>query len=173
MKIFRRTSSSVWNLGSSSSNTTKFFRATIESSAASTAAPLGPSLGQLQIPLVEFCDSFNEVSVAHYNDSVDLSVQLEKYESKYIYNIQFPTVNFLLKQLYLFYDFDLENYVYDYYSVLLEDLWFIIRIFSSVNSFEKFKSAQLVFGYLYSSIVRKIIFLITFDEILLFFSKFF
>lgn len=135
----------------------RFFRATVESSEATVAAPLGPLLGQLQVPLIEFCNSFNEVSGQVYVESIDLRVQLTKRDTKYVYNILFPCVSFFFKQFYWGYNFDLELNVYDYYLICLEDLWYIISVFSNFGLLSPTYTSKFIFGYLHSSIVSKVL----------------
>lgn len=161
MKIFRRVSS-IGRLLTFS--TERFFRATVESSEATVAAPLGPLLGQLQVPLIEFCNSFNEQSSQTYVESVDLRVQLTKRDTKYAYNIFFPPISFFCKQFYWGYGLDLESSIYDYYLICLEDLWFIVVSFSKLMNFSHGNTSKFIFGYLYSSIVSEILILILFHR---------
>jgi hypothetical protein len=154
MKQFRRIPPSRISRGVKT--TARFFRSTVSASEASVSAPLGPALGQLQIPLSEFCNSFNEETTI-YNESTDLRIRLKKIESKYDYLILFPSLGFFFKQIYLEYGFDLELFIYNYYIVELSDLWSLVTIFSSVIFVSHNVMSKILFGFLRSSIIRQIL----------------
>lgn len=134
----------------------KFFRAVVEVGGASASAPLGPLLGQLQVPLLEFCTSFNDCSILFYNESVDLRVQLTKVETKYRYLIKYPRVSFFLCQFYLDYNLNLDDFIYTYYGVYKYDLWYLIQVCSAIWSVSVIQSARMIFGYFHTSIIRLI-----------------
>src|SRR5690606_33478430 len=108
----------------------KFMRAAVEAGEASSGAPLGPLLGQVQVPLLEFCNSFNNKTCDVYADPVDLGLRLSKEGSIYSYQILYPTVSFFFYQFYQKYELDLEEYIYDFYMISIVDLWFLILVIS-------------------------------------------
>jgi hypothetical protein len=136
----------------------KFFRAIVEVNDASSAAPLGPLLGQLQVPLLEFCNSFNEYSLEHYNESFDSRVQLTKVDLKYNYLVKFPLVSFAIYQFYLDYGLEFDDFIYSSYEVKYIDFWYIIQLCCSLNNVSSVQMTETLFGYFYTSIIRRISF---------------
>lgn len=152
MKVFRR--KLVSGVLGSYAKDYKFMRVTVEAGEASSGAPLGPLLGQVQVPLLEFCNSFNDKTCEVYNDPVDLGIRLFKTGSNYSYQILYPTVNFFFYQFYQKYELDLEEYIYDFYVMSVVDLWFLILVMSSVRISSFGKIAKILFGYLKSSSIQ-------------------
>lgn len=135
----------------------RLMRSSIFSNEASTAAPLGPLLGQFQVPMSEFCDAFNKITVDRFPESFELPVRLYKSESRYEAFINIPRLTFMLHQVLFEYGFDLNEWVFTTYLVNAEDLWFIIGVLGSVY-YEGYKPSYEisleVFGYLHSSIFQ-------------------
>lgn len=136
----------------------KLMRVNVESGEASSSAPLGPLLGQFQIPLLEFCNSFNDKSSESYFEHVDVGIRLHKFDSNFVYYIKYPSFSFFVRNFYLGYGFDLEELIFEYYVIKCSDLWFLIHIFSSIWGCSVFKASRLAFGFLKSSIIRIILF---------------
>lgn len=153
MKVFRRKLISGV-LGGGYVKDYKFMRVTVEAGEASSGAPLGPLLGQVQVPLLEFCNSFNDKTCEVYDDPVDLGIRLSKAGSSYSYQILYPNINFFFYQFYQKYALDLEEYIYDFYAMLVVDLWFLILMMSSVRISSFWKIAKILFGYIKSSSIQ-------------------
>jgi hypothetical protein len=134
----------------------KFLRASVETGEATASAPLGPLLGQLQIPLLEFCNAFNDYSVANYSESFDLPVRLRKVDSKYNYVMECPFVSFFIHQFYLEYGLDLEEHIYSYYIVGVLDIWYVLQLYRSVRNLPISRAVQMLFGYFHTSIVKQV-----------------
>lgn len=151
IKIFRRISSRGIKVVYP-----KFFRATVEAGEASASAPLGPLLGQLQVPLLEFCTSFNDYSAAEYYEFIDLRLQLTKKDLKYMYRIKYPAIGFVLHQFYFEYGLELEDLIYTHYGVVHADLWYLIHVYSAVWNMSLIQTSWIIFGSCYTSIIRTI-----------------
>lgn len=151
VKIFRRQRLLVVKRGQ-----LKFFRVNVEVNDATAAAPLGPLLGQVQVPLLEFCNSFNTLSVDNYNESFDLRVCLTKIESKYNYVIKYPSVAFFIYQFYLMYGLEFEEMIYLYYEVAVVDFWYLLQLYAVILDLSMIQIANIFFGYFYTSIIRRI-----------------
>lgn len=65
---------------------------------ASAKAPLGPTLGQFNIPIAEFCNRYNELT-QFYENGIILKCIITLY-SNYDYNIDilYPDITFLIKK---------------------------------------------------------------------------
>jgi len=73
-------------------------RLKILASQASSKEPVGPSLGQLGIPIMEFCNKYNNLTQRFFPD-VLLNVVVYSYGSqKYDFIIKFPDFNFFIKR---------------------------------------------------------------------------
>lgn len=134
----------------------KFFRVDVEVNDATAAAPLGPLLGQVQVPLVEFCNSFNALSSDNYAEFLDLRICLTKVESKYNYIIKYPSVSFFLYQFYLTYGLEFEETIYLHYEIAVIDFWYLLQLYAVILDVSIIQVAYLVFGYFYTSIVQRI-----------------
>jgi ribosomal protein L11 len=134
----------------------KFLRASVETGEATASAPLGPLLGQLQIPLLEFCNAFNDYSMANYNELFDLTVRLRKRDSKYTYVVECPFVSFFIHQFYLEYGLDLEEQIYSHYIVGILDIWYVLQLQCSVRNLPVSWAVQMLFGYFHTSIVKQV-----------------
>lgn len=124
----------------------------IDAGEASTAAPLGPLLGQFQIPLSEFCDSFNADSDLYFPD-YELRVRVRKDPLDFYYEIFTPRWAFFLDSCFAQYGFDLDELNYPYRALSVEDAWFLVKLYSEINDFSYFKSARIFFGFLSSYII--------------------
>jgi len=73
-------------------------RLKILASQASSKEPVGPSLGQLGIPIMEFCTKYNALTQRFFSD-VLLNVVIYSYGSqKYDFIIKFPDFNFFIRR---------------------------------------------------------------------------
>jgi hypothetical protein len=151
LKIFRRYKSKTPRVSN-----LKFLRASVEAGAATASAPLGPLLGQLQIPLLEFCNTFNEYSVECYTESFDLSIRLTKVDSRYVYSIGYSFVSFFIHQLYLDYGLEIEDFIYSYYIVQTWDIWYLSQLHTSVRNIPISCTIRMIFGYFHSSTIKRV-----------------
>lgn len=73
-------------------------RLKILASQASSKEPVGPTLGQFGIPIMDFCNKFNGLTQKFFNDS-PLNVVIYSYGSqKYDFIIKFPDFSFFIKR---------------------------------------------------------------------------
>lgn len=73
-------------------------RLKILASQASSKEPVGPTLGQFGIPIMDFCNKFNGLTQKYFNDS-PLNVVIYSYGSqKYDFIIKFPDFSFFIKR---------------------------------------------------------------------------
>lgn len=70
---------------------------------ATSKEPVGPALGQLGVPIMDFCTKFNSLTVRFFND-VLLNVLVYSYgNQKYDFSIKFPDYFFSLKRCFVKY----------------------------------------------------------------------
>lgn len=73
-------------------------RLKIIASQASSKEPVGPALGQLGIPIMDFCTKFNGLTQRFFNDT-PLNVVIYSYgNQKYDFIIKFPDFNYFVKR---------------------------------------------------------------------------
>jgi hypothetical protein len=78
-------------------------RLKILASQASSKEPVGPALGQLGIPIMDFCTKFNGLTQKYFNDT-PLNVVVYSYGSqKYDFIIKFPDFSFFIKRCFIGY----------------------------------------------------------------------
>lgn len=152
LKVFRRYKSKTPKV-----RNFKFLRASVEAGAATASAPLGPLLGQLQIPLLEFCNTFNDYSTECYMESFDLAIRLNKVDSRYTYLIGYPFVSFFMYQLYFDYGLEIEDFVYSYYTAQVLDIWYLSQLHYSVRNVPINCIIPMIFGYFYNSAIKEFI----------------
>lgn len=76
-------------------------RLKILASQASSKEPVGPTLGQFGIPIMDFCNKFNGLTQKYFNDS-PLNVVIYSYGSqKYDFIIKFPDFSFFIRRCFV------------------------------------------------------------------------
>jgi hypothetical protein len=75
-------------------------RLKVISQQATSKDPVGPTLGQFGIPIMDFCNKFNQLTERFFN-GIPLNVLIFFYgHQKYDFLIQFPDLNYFIKLCY-------------------------------------------------------------------------
>jgi hypothetical protein len=123
-----------------------------------STSSLAPILGQYQIPMVDFSESYSQLSLA-YSSGIETTIKLAKTDAYFNFDINSPRLTFFINQFYLDYGFNFEDFVYQIRFLSLEDLWFLVNYYSNKEFMSLYQSARIVFGFLYSVNDLKIIIL--------------
>lgn len=76
-------------------------RLKINAGQATSKEPVGPALGQLGIPIMDFCNKFNSATTKYISDTV-LNVVIYSYgNQKYDFIIKFPDFSFFVRKCFL------------------------------------------------------------------------
>lgn len=123
-------------------------------------APLGPTLGQFNVNLIQFCELFNTNSKL-YLDGLYLTATVQKKlkAKEFVFNLNKPNLRVLLECLlanYLNTDEaeKIEQNLNNLPIELIYDLVFLNAFFYKINLK---KSANLVFSYLKSNLLIKLV----------------
>jgi len=118
-------------------------RLKILASQASSKEPVGPALGQLGIPIMDFCNKFNTLTQRFFSD-VQLNVIIYSYGSqKYDFIIKFPDFSFFIKRCFSnfipfkkpgFFLFPLTSFFYVTPFLLYEVLLYYNTYYFNVNN---------------------------------------
>lgn len=121
-------------------------------------APLGPTLGQFNVNLIEFCNKFNE-ETKNYINGLNLSINvLKKLKNKeFIFNLKKPSLKSLLEILLsnFFQTDEVEKIESLILNVDVELVFDLIILYAFFNNLNLNKSANYVFSYLKCNVFIK------------------
>jgi len=111
-----------------------------------SASVINPFLGQYQISINEFFDSYNKFVVS-YNENLELIIKIKKVDNWFEFKVFSPKITFFVNSRLIHYGFNLNEIVYSVKFFPVEDLYFLVNYFSNKYFFSIFKSSKVVFGY--------------------------
>lgn len=115
-----------------------FIKLKIVSGKANPSPPIGPSLGQKGINIMDFCKKFNNLTKDI--DNVLLSVKIFFFSDKsYIFFYKKPTISLLLKDILKINKFSSNDKIYINYNDILFLTKYKISDFNTTNFYSAFK----------------------------------
>lgn len=115
-------------------------RLKINAAQASSKEPVGPALGQLGIPIMDFCTKFNNSTLKYIADT-PLNVIIYSYgNQKYDFIIKYPDFNFFIKKCFFSYNYiPIKNpgyiqYPYERFFYLTPYLLYEVLLYNAIGN---------------------------------------